>query len=78
MSLVDGGIEWVQERQQRYRWGPDQGGLWGLVQELDFCLKGNGELLKDHTDAAKSTDLGDRAWRGIRRLLHDPNLRKGA
>ena len=31
----------------------------GSVQELESCLEGNGELLKDHTDGAKRVDWGD-------------------
>lgn len=54
MSSVDGGIEWAKEKQQRGRWRSNQGGLWGSVQELESCLEGNGELLKDHTVAAES------------------------
>lgn len=40
--------------------GPDQGGLGGPVQELESCLKGNRELLKDHTGAAKTVSGRDR------------------
>lgn len=79
-SSVDGSVEWAKEEQQRCRWRPNQGQLWGSVQELESCLKGNREFLKDPTAAVRRVDWATRAWRGTRRLLHvhDPSLGKGA
>lgn len=37
----------------------------GLVQKLEFSLKGNGALLNDHTGAARRVDWRGRAWRGL-------------
>lgn len=56
---------------------PDQSGFEGPVQELESYLKGNGELLNDHTSAARGVDWMDRGRRGIKRLLHFPNQEGG-
>lgn len=56
---------------------PDQSGFEGPVQELESYLKGNGELLNDHTSAARRVDWMDRGRRGIKRLLHFPNQEGG-
>lgn len=39
---------------------PDQSGFEGPVQELESYLTGNGELLNDHTSAARRVDWMDR------------------
>lgn len=52
-SSVDRGVEWAEEKQQRCRWRPNQGGLWASVQELESCLRAVGGLLKDHTGAGQ-------------------------
>lgn len=56
---------------------PDPSGFEEPVQELESCLKGNGELLNDHTSAARRVDWMDRGCRGIKRLFHFSNREGG-
>lgn len=56
-EFVDGGMLNGHRRRSEDVGGARSRWTWGPVQELESCLKGNGELLNDHTSAVRDTEV---------------------